>query len=109
MPKREKREKLLMLLEKSGVIPYATLENEDKKEPTALITSALMAKNGDLRVITVSNTDYEPISDTMHLPKGSYISVEDKENVKLTENESGVTVKFTLGSYESFALYTLEK
>ena len=107
MPKRVKREKLLALLEKSGVNPYATLENEDKKEPTALITSALMAKNGDLHVITVSNTDYDPISDTMHLPKGHYIPVEEKENVKITETENGVTVEFTLGSYESFALYTL--
>ncbi len=105
-PKYEKREKLRALLAGSGVLPYASIENEDKKEPTALITSALMAKNGDLRVITVSNTDYEPIKDCLLLPKGVYRSVDDGARVVLAETETGVKAEFELSAYESFALYT---
>ena len=105
-PLRIKREKLLALLEKSDVYPYATFEKADKQEPTALISSALMAKNGDLRVITVSNTDYEPISDTMYLPKGVYRSVEDGARITLSETNKGVKVEFELSAFESIALYT---
>jgi beta-galactosidase GanA len=105
-PKYEKREKLRALLAGSGVLPYASIENEDKKEPTALITSTLMAKNGDLRVITVSNTDYEPIKDCLLLPKGVYRSVDDGARVVLAQTETGVKAEFELSAYESFALYT---
>ena len=101
-----KREKLLMLLEESGIRPYATFEIEDKKDLSALVTSALMRGNGDLRVFTVSNTDYEPIKDSVLLPKGVYRSVEDGARVTLSETKDGVKAEFELSAYESIALYT---
>lgn len=107
-PLKAKREKLLSLLKASGVVPYARILGEDEKDLSALVTSALMKKDGALRVFTVSNTDYEPIEDKVLLPKGVYRSVEENARVTLAETPDGIIADFALSAYESIALYTLD-
>lgn len=107
-PMKVKREKISALLKASGVVPYASIAFEDKKDVSAVVTSALMGKDGALRVFTVSNTDYEPIEDCVILPKGKYRSVEEGARVSFCETDEGIVVDFSLAAYESIALYTVE-
>jgi len=104
-PQKALRDRIAKLLSESGVYPYASLDCEDTKEPTALITSALMKKDGTLGVFTASNITYDLIRDKAHLPKGQYCSVEENANFKLYETETETVVDFELSALESLALY----
>ena len=85
--------------------PYAELSAEDKKAQSALITTKISDESDNVNVITVTNTDYEPVEDSLVLPEGNYKLVEDLENHSI-ENENGKTVlKFTLGALETLAIY----
>ena len=106
-PKKALRDRIAKLLCESGVLPYSTIDGEDNKEPTALITSALMKNDGALGVFTASNITYDVIRDRVHLPKGKYRSVEENAKLKFCETEKETVIDFELSALESFAVYKL--
>lgn len=83
------------------ICPHASLINEDSKSQSALITSALYDKNGDLSVITVSNTDYEQVKDTILLTKGDYECIGNEGKYSSSQSKNGVKAEFTLNSLET--------
>ena len=104
-PQKALRDRIARLMRESGVLPYAVIENEDDKEPTALITSALMKNDGTLGVFTASNITYDVIRDRVHLPKGKYCSVEENARLTFYETKTETVVEFELLALESFAVY----
>ena len=104
-PQKALRERIARLLCESGVRPYAAIENEDDKEPTSLITSALMKNDGTLGIFTASNITYDVIRDRVHLPRGEYRSVEENARLAFYETETETVVDFELSGLESFAVY----
>ena len=104
-PSHTVRQVLLCMMREYGVEPYAELSAEDKKAQSALITTKISDESDNVNVITVTNTDYETVEDSLVLPEGKYKLVEDLENHSI-ENENGKTVlKFTLGALETLAIY----
>jgi beta-galactosidase GanA len=104
-PQKALRDRIASLLAQSGVYPYATLACEDEKEPTALISSALMKRDGTLGVFTLSNVTYDTVRDTAHLPKGHYACVEESSKVRICHTDTETLVEFELSPFESLALY----
>ena len=102
-PAAETRKILLQLLSDSGVSPYTVLSEEDSKPRSACVTSALY--DGDeVKVLTVSNTDYLPVSDTLVLPEGNYESIGNNGKCTFTAGEGVVNATFTLDGMESVAI-----
>ena len=62
-------------------------------------------EQGNLRIVTVTNTDYETVTDTMTLPLGNYRFVEESENWSIQKEGGRTKVHFTLGALQSLALY----
>ena len=104
-PKKEMREHVAQLLASAGVNPYLGIACEDQKDSTTLVTSAMYDADNALSVITVSNTDYEEISDTIVLPFGEYELVENNGSYVLSQANGVTELKFTLRAMESLALY----
>jgi hypothetical protein len=98
------REVLLGMLGGFGIKPHAELEAEDKKAQSALITGEISSDDG-AAVITVTNTDYETVSDTLILPGDGYRLVEDLGRHTVTVENGQTAVKFNLGAMESLAIY----
>lgn len=96
---------LFDIIKVDGIIPYATLKNEDSKEQSSLITSLISNDDDTVKIITVSNTDYVSVSDTLILPKGDYRLVEDREDRVITYAENKTELKFTLHALETLAIY----
>ncbi len=103
-PLKVVRDRIAGYLESDGILPYASLQNEDAKEPSALMTSA-MYNNNTLKVITVTNTDYYPVSDTLVIDDGDYSFVEESDKYAIVREDGKCKVKFTLDSLQSFAIY----
>ena len=104
-PTKELREHVLKLLRKAGVTQSLELLEEDRKDSSAVVTSIMSDQDNNLKIITLSNTDYEEITDTLLLPLGEYEFVENNGSFTIS-NEGGVTmVKFTLKALESMALF----
>ncbi len=99
------RERIASILSKSGVAPYASFETEDKKDNSALITSAKYDSNGNIKVVTVTNSDYYPISDTMIIDDGNYNLVEENENIKISHIDGKCVISYKLDALQSFAIY----
>ena len=104
-PSPEMRNRIAEYISHCGVVPYASFKSEDMKTSSALITTAMYDKNGKVRVLTVTNSDYYPSSDTMTTASDSFRLVEEKENVKICTEDGKCSVKFELGALESFAIY----
>lgn len=104
-PSANVRGVLESLLKKSGVEPAFSLQAEDQKVKSALIATSMQDEKGGLKIVTVTNTDYDVVTDTMILPEGHYTFVEEKENASLSTENGKTLVKFTLGAMESLALY----
>jgi len=96
-PSPEMRNRIAEYISHCGVVPYASFKSEDMKTSSALITTAMYDKNGKVRVLTVTNSDYYPISDTMTTASDSFRLVEEKENVKICTEDGKCSVKFELG------------
>ena len=94
---------LLQLLSDKGIEPYTVLSAEDTKPQSMLITSALY--DGEIMgVLTVSNTGYETVSDTLVLPEGNYESIGNNGKCTFTAGEGKMTASFTLDGMESVAI-----
>ena len=106
-PSKEKRDVLAKILSENGITPYAELTLEDCKKQSALITNAMQDENGDLKIITVTNTDYESITDTLILPNGKYKSVEENKDFDFVSKGEMVAIEFSLGAMESLSLYNI--
>lgn len=104
-PKSELRNHILDLLLSDGIKPYASCVSEDKKDVSALVSSAMYDQNGKPGIITVSNTDYDEIEDTLILDDGNFESVEEKENVVIERKNGKTEITFRLKALESFAVY----
>jgi hypothetical protein len=106
-PQKELRDVLCGMLEKVGVVPYTNFENEDNKPQTPLVTSALYDEKGEVKVITVTNTNYDTVSDTLTLPDGEYMLSEEKEAFEIVKEKGEIKAKFTLTGLESLAIYKI--
>ena len=95
---------LLRMLGELGVTPHASLAAEDEKAQSALITNAISSEDGEI-IVTVTNTDYETVSDTLILPEGNYRLVEELPKHTVSRENGQTAVKFTLGAMESLAVY----
>ena len=104
-PAKELREHILALITSVGVGPYLRIIGEDEKASSALVTSAMYDENNDLKIITVSNTDYYEVTDTLILPLGEYAFVENNDAFSLSNENETTKVTFTLKAMESLALY----
>ncbi len=104
-PTKELRNVLLGLLKKDGIIPYAELSIEDNKDQSAIITTAMSDKTDTVRIVTLTNTDYDYITDTLILPDGEYQLSEEKPTFILNKENGKVKLQFTLTSLESLAVY----
>ena len=104
-PSCELREVLLGMLEDLGIKPHAELITEDKKAQSALITSCISSDDGEANVITVTNTDYETVNDSLILPEGDYHLVEELEKHTVKKENGKTILNFTLGALESLAIY----
>lgn len=93
------------MLAVDGIIPYTTLEAEDLKNQSPLITSALYDENGGLSVLTVTNTYYETVTDVLTLPDGEYFFAEETGASKIFTENGQTKAKFTLKGMESLAIY----
>jgi beta-galactosidase GanA len=99
------RERIASILSKRGVAPYASFETEDKKDNSAQITSAKYDSNGNIKIVTVTNSDYYPISDTMIIDDGNYKLVEENENIKISHIDGKCAISYKLDALQSFAIY----
>ena len=104
-PSCELREVLLEMLSNFGIKPHAELVTEDKKAQSALITSCISSEDGEANVITVTNTDYETVNDSLVLFEGDYHLVEELEKHTVKKENGKTTLTFTLGALESLAIY----
>ena len=92
------------MLGELGVTPHASLAAEDEKAQSALITNAISSEDGEI-IVTVTNTDYETVSDTLILREGNYRLVEELPKHTVSRENGQTAVKFTLGAMESLAVY----
>ena len=105
-PTTEMRERIEKILSENGVKANICLVNEDKKAKTDVITVEMSFKENDkLAVVTVTNACAEPAEDSLILPLGDYMLVEENENVKIIKEKDRVRVDFSLTSWQSFAVY----
>lgn len=100
-PSLNLRNILSQQMKDSKIVPHTTLLNEDAKPQSALITSSLYDNADNLAVLTVSNIDYEKVSDTLLLPKGDYECIGNEEKYTFTLCEDGVKADFELDSLET--------
>ena len=107
-PRSHIRNRIADFLAKDGVYPYASMNEEDKKEPSTLLTSSMQDENGALKIVTLTNTDYVPVSDTLVIEDGDFVSVDENSDVCITHENGKCNVKFTLGALQSLALYRNE-
>ena len=103
-PSAEKRDILLPMLTGCGIAPHTALTLEDQKAQSALLTSALYDSESCLTVLTVSNTDYETVRDSLLLPPGTYKCIGNGDKCRFTPHQNGVTAEFVLDAMESAAM-----
>lgn len=104
-PEKYLRDTMSEIIEADNLIPYAELVEEDLKKQSPLITTAMYSKEGKVKIVTVTNTDYPTVSDTLILPEEKFISVEENKNISVSSENGKTIVKFTLGALESMAFY----
>ncbi len=105
-PAKVLRDRIARLLAQSGIKPYLSFQDEDGKEPSMLLTSAMFDPNKKPKIITVTNVDYPAVSDSMVIEDGDYEFVEKSDNFKITHENGKCKVEFTLGALGSFAIYS---
>jgi len=107
-PNKVLRNSLTEILKEDCLEPYCAFETEDDKGQSALVTTAMYSGEGKVRIVTVTNTDYWPVSDSLLLPEGKFVPVEEKENITVSYKNGKTNVEFTLGALESMAFYIEE-
>lgn len=104
-PNAQMRNRIADYISKDGVCAYASFEREDKKDNSALITTAMYDAGGKIKIITVTNSDYYTIEDTMTVESGDYALVEASDKITISQSDGKSVIKFTLGALESFVVY----
>lgn len=99
------RNVLMDIVKEDGFVPYIIMEQEDKKAQSSLITSEISNKDNSVKIITVSNTDYISVTDTLILPNGEYRFVEERQDRSIIKENGVVKIKFTLNALETLAIY----
>jgi len=102
-PDNGKRKTVSGLLEGWGIKPYCSMEAGDAAKTWAnTITTALYDKaDGRLRAVLISNTDWEPVADTVTLPDGDWQLLCDKSEQQM----DGGVLSLKLGGWESVLIY----
>ena len=96
------RARIKDILADRGVAAYASFAAEDKKDYHPLITTCL---TGGASVISVTNSDYPELSDTVELPDGAWQSVDSASRLNIRRENGRAYIDFTLGALETFAVY----
>lgn len=104
-PSVEMRRRIADYISKDGAVPYASFESEDQKDNSALITTAMYDSDGRVKIITVTNSDYYPICDTMVIDDADYRLVEENDNISITHDGGKCIIKYKLEALQSFAVY----
>ena len=99
------RQVLLDMLLGCGIDPYAIFEKEDMKPQSALITSLIANDQNTVKIITVTNTDYDRVEDSILLPLGEYELVDRIEGYTVTVKNEKIRISFSLGSLETMSIY----
>ena len=84
------------------VTPYASFAAEDRRDSHPLITTCL---TGGATVISVTNSDYPVLTDTVELPDGEWQSVDSASRLNIRHENGRAYIDFTLGALETFAVY----
>jgi hypothetical protein len=95
---------MLGMLRELGVEPYAALAAEDEKAQSALITSKISDESDNVNIITVTNTDYEAVEDSLILPDGDYTLVENLGKHIICKENGKTVLRFALGALETVAI-----
>lgn len=98
------RETLQQILSEKGITAYTVLSDEDMKPQSKLVTTALYDDEHNLTVLTVSNTGYEIVHDTLSLPEASYESIGNVGKCTFISENGAVKAEFTLDALESVAI-----
>ena len=83
----------------------AILEKEDMKPQSALITGLIANDQNTVKIITVTNTDYDRVEDSILLPLGEYELVDRIEGYTVTVKNEKIRISFSLGSLETMSIY----
>ena len=103
-PSCKVRRVMLGMLRELGVEPYAALAVEDEKAQSALITSKISDESDNVNIITVTNTDYEAVEDSLILPDGDYTLVENLGKHIINKENGKTVLRFALGALETVAI-----
>ena len=98
------REVLQQMLSEKGITAHTVLSNEDLKPQSKLVTTALYDNEHNMTVLTVSNTDYETVHDTLLLPSATYESIGNDGKCMFLSENGAVKAEFTLDAMESVAI-----
>lgn len=98
------REVLQQFLTGEEITAHTALASEDLKPQSKLITTALYDNDHNMTVLTVSNTDYETVNDTLLLPDATYESIGNDGKCTFISENGAVKAKFTLDAMESIAI-----
>ena len=98
------REVLQQLLAGEEITAHTALASEDLKPQSKLITTALYDNDHNMTVLTVSNMDYETVSDTLLLPDATYESIGNDGKCTFITDNGSVKAVFTLDAMESVAV-----
>jgi len=102
-PDREVRKHLMDILISYGVNPYLKSEIEDNKDNSTILTSALYDESGKVKIITVTNTDYYPVTDVVSFDFNDFDFIKKPSTYEINKDDN--SLKYTLGALESFAVY----
>ena len=86
------------------ITAHTALASEDLKPQSKLITTALYDNDHNMTVLTVSNTDYETVNDTLLLPDATYESIGNDGKCTFISDNGAVKAEFTLDAMESVAI-----
>ena len=100
------RESLLPFLRQAGIVPHTRLLSADAEEQSALITTALFEKaGGALSALTVSNTAFPALEETVCLPAGEWQVFKKDAAFRLESDGDESRVTLTLEGFESAVIY----
>ncbi len=104
-PSKEMRDKIENILKNCNVTADISLKNGDLMSQTSLITTVMYdKKTNDVSVVTVTNSCYDEVEDTLILPKGEYVLVEEAYRYEILNKDTHTEVKFKLEAWESLAV-----
>lgn len=104
-PNKKQRDIIKNTLNSVGIYAPISFETADKLDKSNIVTSNLFdAKTGELNVLTVTNSDYGDVSDTIELKNNAYEVLGNCDGIEIVNRDDKTVVKFKLKSWQTFAL-----